>query len=69
MRITFSVLAEQPPVCTSKVQSWRVTAKSFPLFVLNPVKMSQEARGLIRCGDTIAAGGVTGKLADKGPQI
>lgn len=27
--------------------------------------MSQEARGLIRCGDTIAAGGVTRKQADR----
>lgn len=59
----------QPPVCPSKVKWRRVTVKSFPLFGLNPVKTSQEARGLIRCGDTIAAGGVTRKPADRSLNI
>lgn len=43
----------------------QVTAKPFPLFELNHVKMSQEARGLIRHGDTMATGGVTWKPADR----
>ncbi len=59
----------QPPVCPSEVQGRRVTAKSFPLFGLNLVKTSQEARGLIRCGDTIAAGGVTRKPTDSSLNI
>ncbi len=33
------------------------------------MKMSQEARGLIRCGDTIAAGGVNRKRADRSLNI
>lgn len=56
---------QQPPVCPSEVQRRRVTAESFPLFVLSPMKTSQEARGLARCGDTIGVGGVTGKPADR----
>lgn len=59
----------QPPVCPHKVQGKRVSAKSFPLFGLNPVKTSQGARGLIRCGDTVAAGGVTRKAADRSLNI
>ena len=54
----------QPPVCPHEVWG-RVTAKSFPLFGLNTVKTSQEARGLIRCGVTTAAGGVTRKPDDR----
>ena len=60
---------ELPPVCPGEVEGRRVTAKSFPLFGLNPVKMSQEGRGLIRCGDTTAAGGVTRKPADRSLNI
>lgn len=53
------------PVWPSEAQGRWVRAKSFPLFGLNSVKMSQEAIGFIRCGDTTAAGGVTRKPADR----
>lgn len=47
------------------MEGMQVTYKSFPLFGLNPEKMSQEARGLIRYSGTIAMGGVTRKPADR----
>lgn len=59
---------EEPPIWFSEVcllqqgaeRGGVVTAESFPLFVLNPVKASQKVRGPIRHGDSTTSGGAPG---------